>query len=125
MQHLKQTLKVLKYIFDHLKKRKRKRRLNALQTSVLLHKIQLHFTCFFVLSFKILCYCFSICLEWNGLGILETSFAAFCDGLAANSALRALDLRNNQINHEGAEELSAALKRNITLRALGMSTICL
>ena len=70
-----------------------------------------------------LCYCFSICLEWNGLGILETSFAAFCDGLAANSALRALDLRNNQINHEGAEELSAALKRNITLRALGMSTL--
>lgn len=99
--------------------------MNALQTSVLLHKIQLQFTCFFVLSFKMLCYCFSICLEWNGLGILETSFAAFCDGLAANSALRALDLRNNQINHEGAEELSAALKRNITLRALGMSTICL
>ena len=66
-----------------------------------------------------LCFHFSICLEWNGLGLLETSFAAFCDGLAANSALRALDLRNNQINHEGAEELSAALKRNITLRALG------
>ena len=123
MQHLKQTLKILKYIFDlsfFLRKR-----LNALQTCVLLHKIQLQFTCFFVLSFKMLCYCFSICLEWNGLGILETSFAAFCDGLAANSALRALDLRNNQINHEGAEELSAALKRNITLRALGMSTLCL
>ncbi|KAK7111802.1 leucine-rich repeat-containing protein 45-like [Littorina saxatilis] len=62
----------------------------------------------------------SICLEWNGLGMLENSFAAFCDGLAANSALRALDLRNNQINHEGAEEISTALKRNITLRALDL-----
>jgi hypothetical protein len=51
--------------------------------------------------------------------MLETSFAAFCDGLAANSCLKALDLRNNQINHEGAEELASALKRNITLRALG------
>ena len=83
---------------------------------------QLTFFFFFawlVLFLKMLCFHFSICLEWNGLGLLETSFAAFCDGLAANSALRALDLRNNQINHEGAEELSAALKRNITLRALG------
>ncbi|KAL8619252.1 hypothetical protein ACOMHN_050033 [Nucella lapillus] len=62
----------------------------------------------------------SICLEWNGLGMLENLFAAFCDGLAANSSLRALDLRNNQINHEGAEELSAALKRNISLRALDL-----
>ena len=79
----------------------------------------------FVLFFKsaisdgALVFSFSICLEWNGLGMLENSFAAFCDGLAANSTLRALDLRNNQINHDGAEELSAALKRNITLRALG------
>ncbi|KAK7501490.1 hypothetical protein BaRGS_00007294 [Batillaria attramentaria] len=62
----------------------------------------------------------SICLEWNGLGILENSFAAFCDGLAANGTLRALDLRNNQINHEGAEELACALKRNISLRALDL-----
>lgn len=62
----------------------------------------------------------SMCLEWNGLGILENSFAAFCDGLAANSTMRALDLRNNQINHEGAEELASALKRNISLRALDL-----
>ncbi|XP_076444390.1 leucine-rich repeat-containing protein 45-like isoform X2 [Babylonia areolata] len=63
----------------------------------------------------------SICLEWNGLGMLENSFAVFCEGLAANSTLRALDIRNNQINHEGAEEICAALKRNISLRALEMS----
>lgn len=62
----------------------------------------------------------SICLEWNGLGILDNSFAAFCDGLAANSTLKALDLRNNQINHEGAEELASALKRNTSLRAMDM-----
>ncbi|XP_076444398.1 leucine-rich repeat-containing protein 45-like isoform X3 [Babylonia areolata] len=62
----------------------------------------------------------SICLEWNGLGMLENSFAVFCEGLAANSTLRALDIRNNQINHEGAEEICAALKRNISLRALDL-----
>ena len=62
----------------------------------------------------------SICLEWNSLGMLENLFVAFCDGLAANSVLLALDLRNNQINHSGAEELCMALKRNITLRALDL-----
>ena len=61
----------------------------------------------------------SICLEWNGLGMLDNCFAAFCDGLAANSCLRALDLRNNQIRHDSAEELTAALKRNNTLQAIG------
>ncbi|PVD37436.1 hypothetical protein C0Q70_00026 [Pomacea canaliculata] len=62
----------------------------------------------------------SICLEWNALGMLETSFATFCDGLGANSVLQALDLRNNQINHEGGEELATALKRNTCLRALDL-----
>lgn len=49
----------------------------------------------------------------------EDAFATFCGGLAANSALRQLDLRNNQISHKGAEELALALKGNTTLQQLG------
>ncbi|CAH1794369.1 unnamed protein product [Owenia fusiformis] len=60
----------------------------------------------------------SVCLEWNGLGMLDNSFAIFCDGLGSNTTLNVLDLRNNQINHEGATELATALKRNPILRSL-------
>lgn len=59
----------------------------------------------------------SLCLEWNAFGMLDNSFAMFCDGVGSNDALQALDLRNNQISHDGAVELAAALKRNHTLRA--------
>ena len=62
---------------------------------------------------------FSLCLEWNAFGMLDNSFAMFCDGVGANDALQVLDLRNNQISHDGAVELAAALKRNRTIRALG------
>ena len=62
---------------------------------------------------------FSLCLEWNAVGMLDTSFSVFCEGLGGNSTLQVLDLRNNQINHDGATELAAALKRNGSLRALG------
>lgn len=79
----------------------------------------MHFVFIFLNCNIIFFYPFSICLEWNAMGMLENSFAAFCDGLAANSTLRALDLRNNNINHEEAEELASALKRNTSLRALG------
>lgn len=61
----------------------------------------------------------SLTLEWNNLGTWEDAFAAFCGGLAANSTLRQLDLRNNQISHKGAEELALALKGNATLQELG------
>lgn len=64
----------------------------------------------------------SVCLEWNAFGMLDNSFAMFCDGVGSNDALQALDLRNNQISHDGAVELAAALKRNHTLRALGRNT---
>lgn len=60
----------------------------------------------------------SLTLEWNNLGTWEDAFAAFCGGLAANSTLRQLDLRNNQISHKGAEELALALKGNATLQQL-------
>eukprot|EP00072_Mus_musculus_P053573 XP_006533204.1 PREDICTED: leucine-rich repeat-containing protein 45 isoform X6 [Mus musculus] len=62
----------------------------------------------------------SLTLEWNNLGTWEDAFATFCGGLAANSALRQLDLRNNQISHKGAEELALALKGNTTLQQLDL-----
>ncbi|XP_035293919.1 leucine-rich repeat-containing protein 45 isoform X2 [Cricetulus griseus] len=62
----------------------------------------------------------SLTLEWNNLGMWEDAFASFCGGLAANSTLRQLDLRNNQISHKGAEELALALKGNTTLRHLDL-----
>uniref|UniRef100_A0A3P8VYP2 Leucine rich repeat containing 45 n=2 Tax=Cynoglossus semilaevis TaxID=244447 RepID=A0A3P8VYP2_CYNSE len=59
-------------------------------------------------------------LEWNALGISEEAFSLFCDGLASNSVLTQLDLRNNQINHRGATELALALKHNCTLEKLDL-----
>ncbi|CAG5118681.1 unnamed protein product [Candidula unifasciata] len=62
----------------------------------------------------------SLCLEWNGMGMLDNSFAVFCDGLGSNTSLKALDLRNNQISHDSVAELAAALKRNVHLRSLDL-----
>ncbi|XP_016348614.1 leucine-rich repeat-containing protein 45 [Sinocyclocheilus anshuiensis] len=59
-------------------------------------------------------------LEWNALGMWEEGFAVFCEGLASNTSLSQLDLRNNQINHQGAAELCLALKRNSTLQELDL-----
>lgn len=73
-------------------------------------------------SYRMHIFFLSLCLEWNAFGMLDNSFAMFCDGVGSNDALQALDLRNNQISHDGAVELAAALKRNHTLRALGRST---
>lgn len=58
-------------------------------------------------------------LEWNALGVWDEAFSIFCEGLGSNGCLTQLDLRNNQINHQGAAELSLALKRNGTLQELG------
>ena len=66
----------------------------------------------------------SLCLEWNSVGLLETSFSVFCEGLSSNCTLHTLDLRNNQITHEGGIELAHALKRNTTLRILGRFIEC-
>jgi hypothetical protein len=48
------------------------------------------------------------------------AFTGFCDALANNKSLIELDLRNNDISHVGGTELAAALKRNVTLRILGI-----
>ncbi|NP_001184030.1 leucine-rich repeat-containing protein 45 isoform 1 [Xenopus tropicalis] len=62
----------------------------------------------------------SLTLEWNNLGTWENGFSFFCEGLALNQSLQKLDLRNNQINHKGAEELAMALQRNSTLQELDL-----
>ncbi|XP_039272480.2 leucine-rich repeat-containing protein 45-like [Styela clava] len=59
-----------------------------------------------------------LCLEWNNLGVWEASFRTFCEGLATNTGLESLDLRNNQLNYVGAQELALALQSNKTLRSL-------
>ena len=62
----------------------------------------------------------TLLLEWNAVGVWESSFALFCEGLAANSSLVHLDLRNNQIDHTGAHELAIALRSNSTLSTLDL-----
>ncbi|XP_068610553.1 leucine-rich repeat-containing protein 45 [Brachionichthys hirsutus] len=59
-------------------------------------------------------------LEWNALGIWDEGFSLLCEGLASNTGLVQLDLRNNQINHRGASELALALKSNHTLEVLDL-----
>jgi hypothetical protein len=64
---------------------------------------------------------FSLRLEWNQIGAMDSpAFTGFCDALASNKGLIELDLRNNDISHVGGSELAAALKRNTTLRVLGV-----
>ncbi|NXN45947.1 LRC45 protein, partial [Rhinoptilus africanus] len=62
----------------------------------------------------------SLILEWNSLGVWEEGFSFFCEGLGANSILQRLDLRNNQISHQGAGELAMALKQNASLQELDL-----
>ena len=52
--------------------------------------------------------------------MLDNAFTIFCEGVAANNSLQALDLRNNQISHDAAAELCRALKQNCTIKALGI-----
>ncbi|XP_035694895.1 leucine-rich repeat-containing protein 45-like [Branchiostoma floridae] len=62
----------------------------------------------------------SVCLEWNSLGMFASSFTILCEGLGANHTLQVLDLRNNQITHDEAAEIAAALRKNQTLRTLDL-----
>ncbi|KFQ58364.1 Leucine-rich repeat-containing protein 45, partial [Pelecanus crispus] len=62
----------------------------------------------------------SLILEWNSLGAWEEGFSFFCQGLGANSVLQRLDLRNNQISHQGAGDLAMALKQNASLQELDL-----
>ena len=62
----------------------------------------------------------SLLIEWNSLGLWDNGMKAVCEGLALNQVLLFLDLRNNQITHEGACQLAIALKRNQCLRGLDL-----
>ncbi|XP_059720137.1 leucine-rich repeat-containing protein 45 isoform X4 [Haemorhous mexicanus] len=62
----------------------------------------------------------SLTLEWNSLGMWAEGFSFFCQGLRANNFLQRLDLRNNQINHQGAGELAMALTQNTSLQELDL-----
>ncbi|XP_067914277.1 leucine-rich repeat-containing protein 45 [Heterodontus francisci] len=62
----------------------------------------------------------SLILEWNALGMWEEGFCVFCEGVRANKFLKHLDLRNNQINHQGVGELAMALKHNDKLEVLDL-----
>ncbi|XP_043570659.1 leucine-rich repeat-containing protein 45 isoform X3 [Chiloscyllium plagiosum] len=62
----------------------------------------------------------NLILEWNALGMWEEGFCVFCEGLRANKCLKSLDLRNNQINHQGVGELALALKHNDALQELDL-----
>lgn len=59
-------------------------------------------------------------LEWNSLGLWDSGMAALAEGIALNQVLIVLDLKSNQITHEGAGQIAAALKRNRTLRTLDL-----
>lgn len=72
-----------------------------------------------MLCFKLKYTVYRLVLEWNALGVWDEAFSLFCEGLASNSVLTQLDLRNNQINHNGASELALALKHNNTMEELG------
>ncbi|NWS73197.1 LRC45 protein, partial [Crotophaga sulcirostris] len=62
----------------------------------------------------------SLILEWNSLGALEEGFFLFCQGLAGNPVLQRLDLRSNEISHQGAGELAMALRKNTSLQELDL-----
>lgn len=62
----------------------------------------------------------SLLVEWNSLGLWDNGMTAVCEGLALNQVLLFLDLRNNQITHEGASQIAVALKRNQCLRGLDL-----
>ena len=59
-------------------------------------------------------------LEWNGIGLWDAAMSSLADGLQFNQTLRYLDLRNNQITHEGATRIANALKVNHVLKVLDL-----
>ncbi len=59
-------------------------------------------------------------LEWNAIGLWDSGLAAIAEGLQVNQTLRYLDLRNNQISHEGATFISNALKINRILKNIDL-----
>ncbi|XP_041473146.1 leucine-rich repeat-containing protein 45-like [Lytechinus variegatus] len=61
-----------------------------------------------------------ICLEWNAVGVDGSRFANLAEGVSANDSLEVLDLRNNQIGHDGASQLATAITRNSSLQNIDL-----
>lgn len=61
-----------------------------------------------------------LCLEWNCLGVDGTRFGYLTEGISANDSLEVLDLRNNQISHDGASQLATAITRNTSLKTIDL-----
>lgn len=59
-------------------------------------------------------------LEWNGVGFWDDAITSIAEGLQVNQTLRYLDLKNNQISHEGGTNIANALKANHVLRMLDL-----
>ena len=74
---------------------------------------------FLDLFFNHVTYNFRVCLEWNSLGLDSDRFTLLAEGISANNSLERLDLRNNQISHDGASELMKSLQRNCALQSVG------
>lgn len=63
---------------------------------------------------------FRLILEWNNIGEPVAVFSQFCHSLLVNASLEVLDLRNNALNAECADEFADVLRRNTTLKHIGM-----
>ena len=59
-------------------------------------------------------------LEWNCLGIWESSLQALSDSITVNNTLDDLDLRNNRINPQGIAILATGIRHNTSLKKLGV-----
>lgn len=59
-------------------------------------------------------------LEWNHIGANKDAFKSFCEGVAINTGLEHVDLRNNQISDECALYIADAMQRHKTIKSLDL-----
>ena len=62
----------------------------------------------------------SLSLEWNSIGSFESGLQEVAQGLALNTSLVTLDLRNNNVGHSGGSALARGLRDNSTLEELDL-----
>lgn len=62
---------------------------------------------------------YSLFLEWNCLGIWDSGIKSIAESLSINESLETLDLRNNKIGPQSAQNLALCLKHNNSLKKLG------
>lgn len=59
-------------------------------------------------------------LEWNCIGIWDEGIKSIADGLAVNSTLEEIDLRNNKIGPHGVQALALSIKHNTVLQKMDL-----